>query len=110
MCDFKEYALRTYGNEDSELSEYDIKFVKSLQNFRKSHEAEIAKRKCIVFLKERPTTSLFQDVNTKKNEKKKEIKHTTEDIHYCTATKMNGEKCTSKSKPGSNVCGRHMKK
>ena len=109
MCDLKQYALRTYGNENAELSDYDKKFVKSLQKFRKTNEAEISKRKCIVFLKDRPITSLFQKPIVRNSNSKKETKEDKE-IMYCTATKMNGEKCTSKAKPGCNVCGRHMKK
>ena len=116
MCEIKQYALRTYGDENAELTDYDKKFVKSLKNFKKTYETEISKRKCIVFLKERHTTSLFQESNIKKNINKtaevkenNEVKETNEVI-YCTATKMNGEKCTSKAKPGCNVCGRHKKK
>ena len=112
MCEINEYALRTYGDENAELSAYDKKFVKSLENFKNTYHAEISKRKCIVFLKERPTTSLFQESNIKKKGSKSEEKEVKKnsDVIYCTATKMNGEKCTSKAKQDSNVCGRHMKK
>jgi len=29
---------------------------------------------------------------------------------YCSATKMDGNKCTAKAKPGCTFCGRHMPK
>ena len=101
-----EYKIR---NSKIELTDYDIKLIKSIVKLRLNYANELSKRKCSIFLKEPIITSVFDKTNEKKEKKKKENKIEC-DIIICEAIQMNGKKCTAKSKPGEKFCGRHCKK
>jgi hypothetical protein len=104
---YKQYAKRTYGDADAPLNDYDMKLVKSLEKYKSTHAAEIAKRRCIVFLEKAPSTSLFE----KKQNKNETIKDKKESItKTCSATTMTGKPCTAKAKNGEEFCGRHLRK
>lgn len=109
-----EYAQKKYNGDTSQFSDLDKKMIKSIFNLRSNYKEEYEKRKCSVFLKDKPTISILEKPKENiKKDVKKETKTETE-IILCEALKMNGEKCTSKAKSGcfvngKPVCGRHNK-
>lgn len=109
----KEYAEKKYNGKIEKINEMDKKMINAIFNLRSNYKEEYEKRKCTVFLKDKPTVSVLEKNNEEKKELKKETKTETE-IIFCEALKMNGEKCTSKAKSGcfvngKPVCGRHNK-
>ena len=92
------FAKRTYGPdaEATDLTDHDLKVLQSINKFQTAQKNALAKRKCIVFLEEPP---------------KPQAKLPTESgvTQMCKATKMNGEPCKAKAKPGKCFCGRHLK-
>ena len=95
------YAKRTYGSKATtkNLTDFDRKMIQSLIKFRAAHKEALEKRKCIVFLEEAP-----KDINRAINKPS-----VVAETKICTATKMNGEPCSAKAKPGKCFCGRHAK-
>ena len=106
----EKYTLRTYGSKDAELTEYDKKLVRSIKKLREGYASELAKRKCAIFLKVRPITSLFQAKKEEQERKQKQKIEVKADVLICSATKLDGHQCTAKAKPGEKFCGRHLKK
>ena len=102
----EEYKIR---NNVHELTEYDLKLIKSITNLRNKYAIELTKRKCSIFLKEPIVVSVF-DKSTKKKELKKAETKSTACVAICEAVQMNGNACKAKSKPGEKFCGRHCKK
>ena len=101
----EEYKVR---NEITELSEYDIKLIKSIKKLRDGYSQELSKRRCIVFLKDPIVFSVFDKKIQEKATKKVENTIETDTI-ICQAIQMNGNQCKAKAKDGK-FCGRHCKK
>ena len=102
-----EYKIR---NKLDELSDYDIKLIKSIYNLRNGYAEELKKRKCSIFLKDPVIVSVFDKQNKEKNEKKEKKTKELAMVVICEAVQMNGNKCTAKAKSGEKFCGRHCKK
>ena len=96
-----EYATRSYGKKSSveQLSDWDFKLIESINKMRISNKEALTKRKCIVFLEDPPEQIIVKPRNV--DEKKT--------ILLCSATKMDGQTCGAKAKPGKCFCGRHAK-
>ena len=112
------YVKDTYGKRKHELTDYDRKFINSLQKFQISYANELSKRRCTVFLKEPLSYSIFEEpAATKKTESKSKSKTTaaaTAEVGtdaICKAIKISDNKqCTRKAKAGCDFCGHHKPK
>ena len=105
----KQYILKKYKYVESPiLTAFDTKMINALYNVRNNYKEEFEKRKCIILLKELPKSTSIFEKNKIVTEKPNTDTNSKSDI--CTATLMNGKKCTAKSKPNCNFCGRHLKK
>ena len=56
----EEYIIK---NHISNLSEYDMKLIKSIQKLRSGYANELSKRKCSIYLKEPIVVSVFDKNN-----------------------------------------------
>ena len=102
-----EYMAR---NNLSTLSADDERFIKAKFNLRKNYAAELEKRKTSILIDLHSINHAPVVKEPQKNTtQKKEVKKTAE-VQICQATKMDGNPCTAKAKPGCVFCGRHLPK
>lgn len=104
--DAESYCMRNYGlpMDKCELEEYDIKLIKAITKFKASYAEQISKRKCTMYI---PIESC--PVSVPETIKHKKVVKAPTEVLYCKATKMDGNPCTAKAKPGCEFCGRHNK-
>lgn len=107
------YIQRTYNGKHvdvSDLTEYDIRMIYTMNKLQNSYNTHQVNRKKTILstLNEIENTRYSRPPPQPKNmfvEKKAPPKQET-----CRAIKMNGEKCTAKTKNGTQFCCRHGKK
>ena len=100
--DISEYKKRY---NQSILTTYDKKMISSSIALKKSYEKhKISSSKTILL----PYNEMKQEVTCEcKQNTSKKMKKTLNEIKYCKAYKMNGEKCNAKVTDGTEVCKRH---
>ena len=91
-------------NNCNHLTEDDTRLIHAIHNLHKNYSKELENRKSIILINHDET---FVAPIIKK-ETKTIQKQVQQDI--CQATKMDGNKCTAKAKPGCVFCGRHLPK
>ena len=98
------------------LNENDEKLVNAIFNLRSNYKEALEKRKCTIFLKENPKNELIiseteikTEVKTPKTNEKTQNDSKTQCTCQCKAITMKGTQCSSKAKPNSDFCGRHLK-
>ena len=105
------YLKKTYGKIPKVLTEFDKKMIRAITLMKSKYEN--TERRCAMMVdgvkleKERASETKTCVVAKEKPVKKKKIAVV---VCTCKATKMNGELCTAKAKPGSEFCGRHIPK
>ncbi len=105
----EEYKIRNGITAD--LTDYDLKLIKSIKNLREGYANELSKRKCSIYLKEQMVVSVFDKNSKEKESKKAETKSKMKtELTICEAVQMNGNPCKAKAKDGGKFCGRHCKK
>ena len=92
----KNYMTR---NNIDVCSEQDELLIKAIFNLRNNYAKELETRR---------TTKFIESTNTKKIIKNVELPKV--EVQLCQATKLDGNKCTAKAKPGCVFCGRHLPK
>ena len=105
-----EYMAR---NKLNNLNADDERFLKAKYNLKKNYASELQKRKTTILIDIHAENHAPIIKEQKKNEteiQKKIPKKNTEEIQICQATKMDGNPCTAKAKPGCVFCGRHLPK
>lgn len=103
-----EYMKR---NDLSGVSTQDTRLINAICNLRKHYAEELKKRHTTILIDQNEImyAPVIKQPPAKKEEKKTAAKSKTEEV-YCQATKMDGNKCTAKAKPGCVFCGRHLPK
>lgn len=106
--------MKKYNKES--LTENDKKLVNAIFNLRNNYKEALEKRKCTVFLKEKPNTELLTHDEVETTPKTKDQSKTEDQktkvqvcVCQCKAITMKGTQCGSKAKPNSEYCGRHLK-
>jgi len=110
--DFMRYTARTYPHKTiqiHELSDYDMRMIHTMNRLRSSYDTYRNDRR-------RTMLSNIRDIAPPVSQVPKKVKDTSaivksrEPVMTCRAIKMNGEKCTAKTKNGTEFCCRHSKK
>lgn len=95
----------TMTNEDERL-------FNAIVNLKKNYAKELENRKTSILIDHHEIfVAPVIKQNTTKIEKSDPKKTAVKcELLICQATKMNGEHCTAKAKPGCVFCGRHLPK
>jgi hypothetical protein len=119
MTETAEYIVRSYPVSVAKLkaktgvlTEFDNQMLNAISKMKEKYK-EHTNRRCSVLLSEKELRNIHNKVDVSPEEPHKMYEHEkilTGTILICTATKMNGEICTSKAKPGCLFCGRHISK
>ena len=115
-----EYLARTYKMDVAKhkvkngIDEFDAQMMSAIAKMKEKYKEHTNRRTAIVLTQDqlRALQHRKEPVTTKPEAPKRKIaeKKPSADVVICGATKMNGEKCTAKAKPGCQFCGRHMPK
>jgi len=89
-------------NNCKNLTQDDTRLIQAIYNLHKNYAKELENRKSIILIHHEEA---FVAPIIKKETKEKQIHQ-----QICQATKMDGNKCTAKAKPGCVFCGRHLPK
>ena len=100
-----EYIKR---NNISVMSSDDERLVNAIAKVRNKYAEELQKRKTTKMISIDEITNICEKQVIKSEPKTKTKKET--EVVFCQATKMDGNKCTAKAKPGCVFCGRHLPK
>lgn len=106
------YLKKTYGKIPKVLTEFDEKMIKAITLMKSKYGN--TERRCVMMTdgvkleKERAGSETKTSFAVKETPVKKQKVVTV--VCTCKATKMNGELCTAKAKPGFEFCGRHIPK
>lgn len=92
-------------NNCTDLSEDDTRLIQAIYNLHKNYSKELENRKSTILINHEEA---FVAPIIKKDTKQKQVQEIQQ--HICQATKMDGNKCTAKAKPGCVFCGRHLPK
>ena len=95
-----------------EMNEFDEQMMTAIAKMKEKYKEHTNRRSIVVITQEQVRNIKREPVTTNKpkKEKKEKVPAATSGVVICDATKMNGEKCTAKAKPGCKFCGRHMPK
>lgn len=91
----------------NEMTNANLKLVDLIEKLQRH---KISNSKCLIKKINRPTTTIFAKKSPQKSTKKKSPQKGS-GKELCSATKMDGKKCTAPSKGmknGKHVCGRHL--
>lgn len=111
------YLKKTYGKVPKTISSFDEKMIKAIILMKSKYGS--SERKCSVRLSETESLKLEKErtvfnkkpsVMASQTHVQKHKENSNVVVCICKATKMNGELCTAKAKPGLEFCGRHLPK
>lgn len=111
MDERNSYLKKTYGKIPKTITSFDEKMIKAIILMKSKYGNTNRKSTVLVdgvqLEKERTVVQTKTCVST---EPKPSKKQKVVAICTCKATKLNGELCTAKVKPGLEFCGRHAPK
>jgi len=90
-----------------DVQDIDAKLAEAIERLHLRYKEEFDKKKCIIMIPLHTSLHMSPSSITKIPPKPK-VK--TIEVSICKATKMDGNKCTCKAKPGLDFCGRHLPK
>lgn len=109
----KRYIQRTYNGKHvdvSDLTEYDVRMIYTMNKLRNSYNAhQVGRKKTMLSTLNEIEKARDRHPPPPNNTVVKKTPPNTQQ-ETCRAIKMNGEKCTAKAKNGTQFCCRHGKK